>query len=615
MRVTPPLVFLTFVSLFSACSNSRPMVAPDASFSGEDGGTRDGGRADSGIIVMLDAAVVPDAAIEMDGGAVRECATNNGGCDPLVTCTEGPTGPVCGECPSGYTGTGDTSCEDIDECATNNGGCDAMTTCTNTSGSRQCGLCPYGYAGNGDTSCGDIDECEIDNGGCDPLVACTNTEGGFTCGACPEGTIGGGESGCIDIDECATNNGGCDSLSACMNTPGSHFCGACPEGYSGTGTTGCVDIDECTTDNGGCDAMTTCTNTLGSRTCSACPSGYGGTGDTACVDIDECTTGAHDCDVNASCANTEGSFACTCNACFMGDGASCALIDSGASAFSNDEHTLARFEFNCGLIDESGNDRHGVPFGTPSFVSSRFGSGYHVSTNPQGMDWSAYAALLTHPFTVEIALTPTDTSCGKKLFGSDDTDDAGWYYCDGGFQARPNTTLGSGTMAANTYHYLAMVSTSESTMDVYFNGAFIGNTPMSFTAPGSRAVFFSDEDRGDERLDGVIDAMRISNVARSSAEIAAQWTQLEIGVDILLHCSGTSSVLSSFRGHGCFGPVAPGGASWAILRGVPSVTLWQGANCTGCQRTITADTNFCSMTFEAPCNGGLNDQVTYVSIP
>lgn len=183
------------------------------------------------------------------------------------------------ECPAGYSdprGDG-TLCQDIDECANLNGGCDPVVTCTNTVGARVCGNCPFGYSGNGESGCVDINECATNNGGCDKTVTCVNTPGGHTCGDCPAGYSGGGASGCVDIDECATNNGGCDSHVTCSNAPGTFSCGACPSGYSGTGSTGCVDINECATNNGGCDVNATCANTVGSRTCT-CKTGYAGNG-------------------------------------------------------------------------------------------------------------------------------------------------------------------------------------------------------------------------------------------------------------------------------------------------------------------------------------------------
>ena len=109
-----------------------------------------------------------------------------------------------------------TGCLDVDECKDTtlvNGGCSPLVVCSNTVGGRTCGGCPAGYAGNGVT-CGDVNECAAANGGCDPLTACTNTVGARTCGGCPAGYKGSGDTGCKKESACASNNGGCDALTA-----------------------------------------------------------------------------------------------------------------------------------------------------------------------------------------------------------------------------------------------------------------------------------------------------------------------------------------------------------------------------------------------------------------
>ncbi len=285
----------------------------------------------------------PDTGVETDTGTTEPdagsdatlstCAVDNGGCDVLAACTDGAAGATCGDCPDGYTGTGDTSCTDVDECATDNGGCDELTTCTNNDGGKTCGICPMGYDGTGDTACTDIDECATNNGGCDATVACANTPGGFTCGDCPVGFTGGGDTGCVDIDECATNNGSCDLLTVCTNTDGSRTCGACPGGYSGDGTTGCADIDECTTGASTCDTLATCANTAGAFTCT-CPNGYSGDG-TTCADVDECAAGSDNCDALAACTNTPGAFTCACPNGYAGDGTTCADVNECAAGSDN----------------------------------------------------------------------------------------------------------------------------------------------------------------------------------------------------------------------------------------------------------------------------------------
>ncbi|HEX5098534.1 MAG TPA: choice-of-anchor Q domain-containing protein [Polyangiaceae bacterium] len=115
---------------------------------------------------------------------VNQCLAT---CDPLVVCTRDGDNAVCGDCPLGYDGTGDTACVDIDECATDNGGCDPLSTCTNSAGSHSCGPCPPGYAGTGATGCTPSSACTpnpCENGGtCVPEVS------SFTC-TCPPGITG-----------------------------------------------------------------------------------------------------------------------------------------------------------------------------------------------------------------------------------------------------------------------------------------------------------------------------------------------------------------------------------------------------------------------------------------
>src|SRR6185437_5603312 len=86
-------------------------------------------------------------------------------------------------------------------------------------------------------------------------------------------------------------------------------------------------------------------------------------------------------------------------------------------------------------------------------------------------------------------------------------------------------------------------------------------------------------------------------------------------VQILVDCAPNSTLLNTFTGSGCFGPVAAGGASYAILAsGTSQVTVWSGANCTGCSYVVTSNLNFCGASFTGGC-GGLNDNVRSVSIP
>ena len=67
------------------------------------GGVAGAGRAGSG-------GVAGGAGTAGSGGQMDPCSTNNGGCDPLVTCTRSGATSTCGACPRGYSGTGDGGC-------------------------------------------------------------------------------------------------------------------------------------------------------------------------------------------------------------------------------------------------------------------------------------------------------------------------------------------------------------------------------------------------------------------------------------------------------------------------------------------------------------------------
>lgn len=113
-----------------------------------------------------------------DDGSVRKA---------MCACAEGFSGPSCDV--------------DEDECATDHGGCDPLVTCTDRPGAPPlCGPCPFGYMGSGATACTDIDECARPVSVCDPRTTCTNRIGAVPiCGPCPEGSVGTGESGCDTV--------------------------------------------------------------------------------------------------------------------------------------------------------------------------------------------------------------------------------------------------------------------------------------------------------------------------------------------------------------------------------------------------------------------------------
>src|SRR5688572_21784252 len=88
-------------------------------------------------------------------------------------------------------GDAGSACGDVDECLVDNGGCDPLVACTNTLGSFSCGECPSGFSGSGQAGCTDIDECTADTHDCFADSGCLNNAGGFSCN-CPAFFAGDG---------------------------------------------------------------------------------------------------------------------------------------------------------------------------------------------------------------------------------------------------------------------------------------------------------------------------------------------------------------------------------------------------------------------------------------
>jgi len=219
-------------------------------------------------------------------------------------------------------------------------------------------------------------------------------------------------------------------------------------------------------------------------------------------------------------------------------------------ATPGDPDVLGDFEFNGDVRDSSGHGRDATFLGG-QYVPTARGQGLRVFpapgpdgvNAPMGIDWSAYASLLAYPYTIEVVLTPQATDCWHKLFGFDDANDDGWYYCSDAFQAYPNPEVGIGLMSPGDEHYLAFVATAPDQIDVYFQGVFVGSTPASFEAPPAQAIFFRDDQSTGryEQLHGVVDALRISSRARTPGEIVT----VQEGLDELATVEGSPISLAA----------------------------------------------------------------------
>ena len=230
-----------------------------------------------------------------------------------------------------------------------------------------------------------------------------------------------------------------------------------------------------------------------------------------------------------------------------------ALAAAPDEIFDTDAGTLAKFELNGAVTDSSGNHRDAILLGGV-FVPTQFGQGLQLTADPQGFDWSAFAGLLHHPYTMEFAFTPTDSSTYHKLFGFDDSADAGFYVHFQAFEPYDHGNLGDiGSILANARTYLALLSTDSSHVDVYINGSFAGNAPSGGIVTGTQtqAIFFRDDaatGRG-ERFGGVVDAVRLSGVSRSAAEIQAVAARIFASCDAFIAANPGVNIVRGTEGN------------------------------------------------------------------
>ncbi|HEX2879364.1 MAG TPA: hypothetical protein VHO25_07485 [Polyangiaceae bacterium] len=230
------------------------------------------------------------------------------------------------------------------------------------------------------------------------------------------------------------------------------------------------------------------------------------------------------------------------------------------AVFSPDASTLAIFELNGDLTDSSGNGRDAEPIlalpdagadaGDPAdrWVDTEWGQGLSFPDSSDdiahawGFDWSQYANLIGDTFSVEMVFVTRTNDCYQRLFMFERGNDNGWYVCSGvtsylggiDYLYEPYPDGGDGNLTRDVRHYFVFnvhpgptqdASSTQSKMDVYLNGARIGDMGSSFVSPPTDAIFFEDLDTG-EQFNGVVDAVRISNGNRSTQEIVATWTKL-----------------------------------------------------------------------------------------
>jgi hypothetical protein len=113
---------------------------------------------------------------------------DNGGCDPLTECNDGPSGPECSPCPDGHSGTGLTECVpvcDPDPCR-NDGTCmedgdDFLCECPDGYDGKRCETVAFvELAAGGSNTCGRRADGSVECWGGPPLDTAEVPEGVYT---------------------------------------------------------------------------------------------------------------------------------------------------------------------------------------------------------------------------------------------------------------------------------------------------------------------------------------------------------------------------------------------------------------------------------------------------
>ncbi|KAG2487775.1 hypothetical protein HYH03_013620 [Edaphochlamys debaryana] len=166
---------------------------------------------------------------QVNGAIIDACATDNGGCDALTSCTNSDNGPVCGPCPEHYTGTGATGCVliTVPTCATSNP-CQNGGSCVDSDTGPTCD-CSLTSDFTGQNCTTQIDDCSSTpclNGG-----ICADGPRSYTCDCAGTSDFVG--TNCeTRIDNCDPNP--CQNGGTCTDGDRAYTCTCANACFSGT---------------------------------------------------------------------------------------------------------------------------------------------------------------------------------------------------------------------------------------------------------------------------------------------------------------------------------------------------------------------------------------------
>ena len=215
----------------------------------------------------------------------------------------------------------------------------------------------------------------------------------------------------------------------------------------------------------------------------------------------------------------------------------------GTSEYASDSDTVMLLHGNNSTADASGNGNVCAANGSASFNSSVKKLGSHAldcnTGNAQADYWSVAASadfsFGTNPFTIDFWWYIRDTESQSVLFiiGSHNTAGeikiratvAGTVSVEitptgGGSQFYSSETP-STAIAINTWYHFALVR-SGNTFTVFHNGTSIGTVTNSGAAGSNAAIRMGTRGIGSQNLDGLLDEVRVSTVARWTSNFAVK---------------------------------------------------------------------------------------------
>ena len=213
--------------------------------------------------------------------------------------------------------------------------------------------------------------------------------------------------------------------------------------------------------------------------------------------------------------------------------------------FEQSENVLTQLEMNGSLDDASGQNRPGHLVGRPTmrFVDSDFGQALLVEGGNDAFDWTYnHASGLRAPWTVELVFTITrfpGNWC--KILGHDPDSEQGIWLK--GTEPKNVSVWPDGNRSEFVWRfdehewldqvtYLAFASPMPDQLIVYLNGRRLDRaSPSSDGLDMPNQVFsFFQRTRSPENnnVTALIDAVRISSVARTDEEIQRVWQRIDI---------------------------------------------------------------------------------------